>query len=143
MHHFILTIISDILHFSLLEILHIMWLPWRGYWRHCLSNLLSLTNNQQPYGLFFYSYCIPHWSGAFLQSYCCFCCHFYFFSPISLILYGRTCYYCYIIPGITYHSCYYFSFLRCSMIEPSLLIHPFHVFFFRSVIFCRINIPLS
>ena len=139
----LITIIRDILRCCLLELLHIMCLPWRGCWRHCLSIFLSLPNNQQPCGLLFHSNCIHHWSGAFLQYYCCLCCHCFCCFPKSMMLCGCTCHNYYIPPWITWHSCCYFSFLWCSILEPSLLIHYFPVFFFHSGISSRIKISLS
>ena len=81
MHRCLLTIIRRILHCSLLELIHRIWLLWSGCQRHCIFILLSLPNSQQPCDIFSRSYCITHWSGAFFQSYCCFCCHFYCFCP--------------------------------------------------------------
>ena len=138
---YLLSIIWDIFHCSLLELLHIMWHPWRGYWNNCLFILLYLPNNQQPYGLFFYSYCISHWRGGFLQSYCCLCCLFLFF-PKSMTLCGRNCHNCYILPWRTWHSCCYFSFIQYSTLEHSLMIYPFSVLFFCSVMSYIINISI-
>ena len=92
----LVTIIRDIINCYPLELLHIMRLPWRGCWRHCLSILLSLPNNQQPYGLFFHINCIPHWSGDFLQYYCCLCCHCCYCILKSMMLCGCTCHNYYI-----------------------------------------------
>ena len=139
----LLTIIWDIIHCSILELLQRMCLPWRGYQRHCISIFISSLNNQQPCILFYHSYCIPHWSGYFFQSYCCFCCNFYCCSPNSLTLCVRTCHNFHILPWRNFHSCCYFSFIQFSMLEPSLLIHHFTVFFFRSVVSSIIKISIS
>ena len=127
-HHCFLTIILYILHCSLLELLHVIWLPWRGCRHHCIYIFLYLIKNQHPRGLFFHIYCITHSSRYFLQSYCCLYFHLYFCPPNSLRLCDRTCHNCYILPWRTWHSCCYFSFIRCSMIEPSLLINTFPLY---------------
>ena len=83
-HLCLLTILWDLLYCSFLKLLHIIWLPQRGCWRHCLSILLSLPNNK-------HSCCILRQVGAFLQYYCRFCCHFYCCFPNSLTLCGHNC----------------------------------------------------
>ena len=118
-----------LLHCYILELFHIMWIPQRGCWRHRLYLLLSSPINQQPCGLFFHSCRITHWSGDFLQFYCCFCCHFWCCFPDSTTLYGHTCHTCYILPWIIFYSCFSISFLRSSTLEPPILIQTFPVFY--------------
>ena len=61
----LLTIIPDIIHCSLLELLHIMWLPWRCFWRHCIYIFFSLSKNKQPCGLFFTVFALPIEAGFY------------------------------------------------------------------------------
>ena len=80
-HRCLLTILCYLIRSSLLGLIHRIWIPQRCFWRHHHSLFLSSTNNQQPCGLFFYSFCITRWSGGFLKSYCRFCCNFFYVSP--------------------------------------------------------------
>ena len=140
---YLITIIRDILHCYLLKLLHIMWLPWICCWRHCLYIFLSSPKNQQTCGLFLQNYHIPYWRGNFLKYCCCLCCNCCCCFPKIMMLCGGTCHNYYIPPWINFHSCCYFYFILCSILEPSLLIHRFPVFFFRSVMSSRIKISLS
>ena len=133
--HGLLTIIRDLLHCYLLGIIHIMWLPQRGCWSHWIYIFFYLPNNQHPCGLFLHSFCIHRWSRDFLQSYCRFCCHFCCYFPIYLTLYDHICHTCYIFKKITCYSCLSIYFLRCSTLEPSLLILLFTVFLLFSSAF--------
>ena len=121
---------------------------------HNVAPIVSLSTSLSFYFPFFFQqstapwhlfhiYCITHWSREFLHSYCCFYFHFYCCPPNSLMLCGLIFHYFYILPWITCHYCFYFNFIRCSMLEPSLMIHPFPLFFLRSVMPSRINISLS
>ena len=65
-HRYVLTILWDILHCSVLEILHRMWLPLRSCWLHCLYILLPSPNNKKPCGLFSHSFWITCWSELLL-----------------------------------------------------------------------------
>ena len=78
----------------------------------------------------------------FLQYYCCFCCHFYWFLPNSLTLCGHICHTCYIRPWRTCYSFFFIYFIRHSTLEP-YLIHIFPVFFFCSTLSSVTNVYIS
>ena len=142
-HLFLLTIILDILHCYILEFLHIMWLTWRGCWRHCPSIFLYSSKNQQPRGLFFTVIAFPTEAGI---SCSLIVVSVFIFIAVPTAVWRSVA----VLVTIFTFSLeeleiivVTFSFLRCSMLEISLLIHPFPVFFFRSVMSSRINISLS
>ena len=127
-YRYLLTIIRDLLHCYLLELIHRMWIPKRGCQRHCHCIFLSSPNNQLSCILLPHSCCITDLTRAFFQYYCCFCCHFYCCFPNILTICSRIYHNFYILPRRTCHSCCYFYFLRRSTLEPLLLVQPFTVF---------------
>ena len=90
--------------------------PTKRFLMSSSSSFPFPPNNQQPCGFFFHSCYITRWKVGFLQSYCCFCCHFYCWLPNSVTLCGHTWHNCYMYPCVTLHSCCSFYFLRRSIL---------------------------
>ena len=141
-HHCLPTIISDILCFNIHELLHILCLPQRGCWRHCLYFSLYLPNYQHPYVLFFHSYYTlsveAAFSGIVVVSVVI------YFIAFSLSILFSVAIFSTLVTFPLRNLVFFFliSFLWHSTLEPSLMIQTFPVFFFRLMLSSRMNVYL-